>query len=172
MKLNRKNKLLLVGFALALYISYSFAISNTILYYKDYQSKKESITTTSFSGELRNQLLQKETELNKLLSQYNVNSSVSFQNSLLKQLNVYSSKYHLKIIDFKEPHIVTEKNTTTSSYVFSLQGSFNGSVALTNMIESNPTLGSIKHVHFAKKRNYKSNLDELTVEVVLETIKM
>ena len=81
---------------------------------------------------------------------------------------ISSAKYNLKVIDFKEPHTIIEKNTTTSSYIFSLQGSFNGSIALLNKLENNPALGTIKHINFNKKRNYKSNIDELSVEVVLE----
>jgi hypothetical protein len=168
MKLNRRNKLLLLGFLVGLYICYSFAISNTITYYKEYHSKNEMITDNISSPKLAHQLHQKEKQLDQMLSHYSITASESFQNDLLKQLNTYSDSYHLKIIDFKEPHVISEKGFTTTSYIFSLEGSFNGCLALLNKIENNPTLGSIKHLNFTKKKNYKTNADQLSVEVILQ----
>lgn len=168
MKLNRKNKLLLLGFIIVLYICYAFAISNTLSIYKEFQTKNDVLIQNKSTPKLAYQLLQKEKQLDKLLAEHHVKTSESYQNDLLKQLNFYSAKYSLKVIDFKEPHIIIENNTTTSSYIFSLQGSFNGSIALLNKLENNPALGTVKHINFNKKRNYKSNIDELFVEIVLE----
>jgi len=126
------------------------------------------ITDNNSTPKLAHQLRQKEKQLDLLLSRYNITASESFQNDLLKQLTTYSDSYHLKIIDFKEPHIITEKGFTATSYIFSLEGSFNGCLALLNKIENNPTLGSIKHLTFTKKRNYKTNVDQLFVEVILQ----
>jgi Tfp pilus assembly protein PilO len=169
MKLNKKNKLLVVGFVLILYICYSFAISNTISYYKEYKQKEQQIADDSSMPNLVNQLLQKEKQLDQVLSQYEINVSDSFQNDLLKQLSSYSNQYHLKITDFQEPHNITQKGFYTTSYVFTLEGSFNGCLALLNQIENNPKLGAIKHLNFTKKKNYKTNTDQLFVEVIMQT---
>lgn len=168
MKLDKKNKLLLFGFAFALYICYSLAISNTIKYYKEYLNKEELITDNSSSPKLAYQLHQKEKQLDELLSQYNIITSESFQNDLLKQLNSFCNTHHLKIIDFKEPHIITDKGFVSSSYIFSLEGSYNGCLSLLNKIENSPNLGSIQHLNFIKKRNFKTNVDQLFVEVILQ----
>lgn len=168
MRLNRKNKLLLLGFLLALYICYSFAISNTIGYYNEYQLKSEKIAENNNAPKLAYQLQQKEKQLDVLLSRYSIHASESFQSDLLKQLTAYTDSYNLKIIDFKEPHIVAERDFATTSYIFSLEGSFNGCLALLNKMENNPSLGSIKHLNFAKKRNYKTNVDQLFVEVIMQ----
>jgi hypothetical protein len=167
MILDRKNKLLLVGFAIVLYVSYAFAISKTMGYYNEYQSKKTLLASNELSPKIAFQLKQKEKQLDQLLAQYKITNAESFQNDLLKQLNTYSDNYHLKIVDFKEPHIITEAGLTTTSYIFSLEGSFNGCLALINKIENNATLGSINHIDFIKKRDYKTNRDYLVVEVVL-----
>jgi len=168
MKLNRKNKLLLLGFLLALFLCYSFAITNTISYYKEFESKSALITDNNSNPKLSSQLRQKEKQLDLLLARYNITASESFQNDLLKQLTTYSETFHLKIVDFKEPHVIMDKGFTATSYIFSLEGSFNGCLALLNKIENNPTLGSIYHLNFTKKRNYKTNVDQLFVEVILQ----
>ncbi|KFF02614.1 hypothetical protein [Flavobacterium reichenbachii] len=168
MNLNRTNKLLLVGFCIVLYICYSFAISNTIMYYTQYKKKQQEIATDSSMPKLTMQLVQKEKQLDEILSNYDINISESFQNDLLKQLTLYSNNYSLKIVDFKEPHIVSQKGFTVTSYTFSLEGSFNGCLALINQVENNPMLGNIKHLNFSKKRNYKTNTDQLFLEVVMQ----
>jgi hypothetical protein len=168
MKLNRKNKFLLFGFVLALYICYSFAISNTIKYYKEYNSKKELIRNEGNLSQLTQELLQREKNLDAFLSHHKINSSISFQNDLLKQLNEYSFNDHLKIIEFTEPHIITENNITTTSYIFTLEGSFNGCLSLINKIEKKPDFGIVKHINFTKKRDYKTNINHLFVEVIIQ----
>lgn len=168
MNLNKKNKLLVIGFFVVLYICYSFAISNTINYYNEYKNKQQEIAEDSDMPKLVAQLVQKEKQLDQILSNYDVNISESFQNDLLKQLTSYSENYHLKITDFKEPHIISQKGFITTSYSFSLEGSFNGCLAVLNNVENNPMLGNIKHLNFLKKRNYKTNTDQLSVEVIMQ----
>lgn len=171
MKLNRKNKLLLLGFVLILYICYSFAISNTLMYYNEYKKKEQQIINDSNLPNLANQLIQKEKQLDQVLDLNEINVSDSFQNDLLKQLSSYSNNYHLKITDFQEPHSINQKGFITTSYIFSLEGSFNGCLALLNQIENNPKLGAIKHLSFIRKKNYKTNTDQLFVEVIMQTNK-
>ncbi|EJL60654.1 hypothetical protein [Flavobacterium sp. CF136] len=168
MKLNNKNKLFLAGFLLICYLCYSFAISNTINYYKEYKNKQEEITADSNMPKLVGQLIQKEKQLDQVLSYYDINVSESFQNDLLKQLTTYSDSYHLKIVDFQEPHAISQKGFTTTSYIFSLEGSFNGCLALLNKIENNPALGTVRHLNFIKKKNYKTNTDQLFVDVIMQ----
>lgn len=168
MKLNNKNKLLLAGFLLICYLCYSFAISNTINYYKEYKNKQEEIIADSNMPKLVGQLIQKEKQLDQVLANYDIDVSESFQNDLLKQLTTYSDSYHLKIVDFQEPHAVSQKGFITTSYIFSLEGSFNGCLTLLNKIENTPALGTIRHLNFVKKKNYKTNTDQLFVEVIMQ----
>ncbi|WP_417940952.1 hypothetical protein [Flavobacterium sp. RS13.1] len=168
MKLNNKNKLLIVGFLVVLYICYSFAISNTINYYKEYKNKQEEITADSNMPKLAGQLMQKEKQLDQVLADYDIDVSASFQNDLLKQLTSYSENYQLKIVDFQQPHVVSQKGFSTTSYIFSLEGSFNGCLTLINKIENTAALGNIKYLNFIKTKNFKTNTDQLTVEVIVE----
>lgn len=167
MKLNKKNKFLLIGFILALYICYSFAISTTITFYKESLSQKEALGNQDFSPKMISQLNQKEKQLDQLLTQQNIDTSESYQNNLLKFLNTNAIRFNLKIVEFKEPHSVKSDNFTELNYIFTLQGSYNGMISLLNQIENNNSIGFIRHINFVKKRNYKSNLDELFAEVVL-----
>lgn len=169
MKLNKRNKFLLLGFLVALYICYSFAFANTIDIYKQYQLQNETLNTDDFSANTLKTLFAKEKQLDVLLAQKQSVNPESSQNELLKLLNIYAKKYNLKIVDFNEPHSLRVKGKNETSYIFTLQGSYNGCISLLNKIESS-NIGAIKHVNFNKKRNYKSNSDELFVEIVLVDI--
>ncbi|WP_136667703.1 general secretion pathway protein [Flavobacterium sp. H122] len=167
MKLNRKNKFLIVGFILAFYLCYTFAISNTIKYYKEFLSQKEVLAGQNFSPKTISQLNQKEKQLDRLLENQQINISESYQNNLLKFLNTHAVKFDLKIVEFKEPHVVKANKSKELNYIFILQGSYNGIISLLNQLENNSNIGFIRHVHFIKERNYKSNIDQLFAEIVL-----
>lgn len=168
MKLNKKNKLLIAGFIFTLLICYRFAISNTISLYREYTTKNEIMTRESVTPETANLLLQKEKQLDAMLSRYSVISTASFQNDFLEKLSDYCTTYNLKITDFKEPHNSIVNELETNSYQFTLKGSFNGSLSVINKIENTPSLGIIKHLNFTKNRDYKTNTDDLTVEIILQ----
>ncbi|MFY0482506.1 hypothetical protein ACI6PS_07855 [Flavobacterium sp. PLA-1-15] len=168
MGLNKKNKLLLVGFIFMLFIGYRFAIAKTLFYYRDHAAKSQTINQESITPEMVNKLLQKEKQLDAMLLQYSINPSASFQNDLLEKLSGYCASHNLKITDFKEPHSFTVNEFQTNSYQFTLKGSFNGSLSVINKIENSPSLGIIKHLNFSKNRDYKTNSDYLTATVILQ----
>jgi hypothetical protein len=164
MKPDRKNKLLIAGCFLAFYLSYRFAISNTIEYYSKYHTDKALYENSKTSAPYIKALLVKEKQLDQALAGFN-NPSASFQNDLLDKINRLSVKNNLKVIDFREPHIVKENNTYKASYFFSIQGSFNGCLALINTLEQ---YSVVRHLDFVKKKNYKTNTEDLYVDVVLQ----
>ena len=168
MQLNKKNKLLLVGFGIALYACYAFAFSKTISYYKEYASKKDLLASSNSTILVLPQLQFKEKQLDSLLLKNKVGNNASFQNELLKTISSQAAKYNLKIIDFKEPHSFIESNQTIVSYHFSLQGSYNGSLKMINYIENTNYFGVVKHLDFTKKRNYLTNKDELFTQIILQ----
>lgn len=168
MKLNRKNKLLVVGSLASLYFCYAFAFSNTLEYYRVYSSQKEILDNSIGNADDIRQLMVKEKMLNAALEQYSLPSGASFQNELLKEISRLGSLNELKITSFREPHYIVEKDVATRSYIFSLEGSFNGILLLVNQLENSPALGTIKNVSFIKKRNYKTNTDYLMAEIILQ----
>ena len=89
----------------------------------------------------------------------------------MKQLSHYANSHPVKIIDFKEPHHTTKNSIITSSYLFSLEGSFKGCLSIINKIEKNPNLGQVKHLNFIKKRNFKTNTDALFLDIILQKTK-
>lgn len=170
MKLNKKNKLLCLGFFMSLFLCYNFAVSKTVYYVNEYIIKSKSANNNTNNPATLAQLNNKEKEIDKWLLENGNYSSTNFQNSLLKQVNIYSELYHLKIIDFQTPHVFSKKQTSITSYSFSLEGNFNSVLKLLNKFENQPNLGQIKHVGTLKKTNYKNNQDYLVTTIIVEKI--
>jgi len=168
MKLNKKNKLLITSLIVSLYICYNFAVAKTIVYYRQVKENTDLLASNNNTTGMLQQLVTKEKELNSLLGQYATAGTISYQNELLRKLTVLSRQNSLRIIDFQEPHTIQEKDMEISSYVFSLEGNFNGILLLINSLENNPSYGIVKHSGFIKKRNYKTNTDYLTAQVILQ----
>lgn len=168
MKLSKRNKLLVAGSIVALYLCYTFAISNTIIYYQKYKGQKEIINLNSSNPALYKKLHTKNRQLDTQLNNYLSRSDSSFQNELLSHLTALSEKHNLTILDFQEPHSALVNDLRVKSYRFSLQGSFNEILLALNTIENNPVLGYVQHISFLKKKNYKNNTYFLTAEVLLQ----
>lgn len=167
MKLNRKNKLLVLGIVLTLYLSYSLAIKKTINYYNEYKTQQELIGNLNNNPKLLSDLISKEKQIDEWLKK-NDHTSDSFQNELLKRLNNYCSNNNLKIVDFKEPHQIIENETQINSYSFSVEGSFIKVLGLINTLENSTSLGFIKHISTTKKMNFKTNEEYIITNVIIQ----
>lgn len=169
MKLNPKNKLLLLFSLIALIVCYFFSISKTIYYYNFYTQQNVLLAKKSNSPEYYSQLLAKDKKYNALLKTFHFNSEL-FQNELLKHLAFHSEKLNLKILEFEQPHIFSDNSTLISSYKFSVEGNFNSIIKLINTIENKHTLGSIKHVSIQKKINYKTSQEYLSATILIQRL--
>jgi hypothetical protein len=167
MKLNIKNKTLLVSFILALIVCYVLAFSKTKTYYNQYKNQQNLLNNIENSPKLLTQLKTKELQIDKWLSQNNTPSS-TFQNELLRTINTYALSYNLKIIDFQEPHEFIEKQTAITSYIFTIEGSFNNVLLLINKVENASKLGMIKHISTIKKNNFKTAQDYLLTTIIIQ----
>lgn len=167
MKLNKKNKMLVFGFIVSLYVCYNLALSKTLFYRSQYKSNLEIEEGNLNNPRLLAQLKNKETEIDKWLLANNSNLS-NFQNELLKQISEFSETYRLKVVDFKEPHRFMENKSVIENYTFSVEGSFNNTLIMLNKMENKHNLGQVKHVSTQKKMNYKTNEDYLITTVVIQ----
>ncbi|HEX8269347.1 MAG TPA: hypothetical protein VF581_05605 [Flavobacterium sp.] len=170
MKLHAKNKLLIFGIVMVLYCSYTFAISKTLFYYNLYSNNEKLLESNINKPNLLNRLGKKEQHIDRLLTASQSGPDSSFQNFLLKQLSYYARHYNLKIVAFNAPHGYISSGTSISSYVFSIEGSFNGCMAMLNKLENEYAIGNIKHVTFTKKKNYRTSTEYLVAEVIIQKI--
>jgi len=170
MKLTKKNKYLIFGFIAMLVISYKLALENTIVAKMRYSENVEKQASISNLPKQLSMLSQKEQFLDKQLQELNLEDT-SMQSSLLKFLNKQVRQYKVKVIDFNSPHIITTENEEIATYIFNLEGGYTNILKTLNSLENNGSFGSITHVGFEKKKNYRTKRTYLQAEVFLEQIR-
>lgn len=169
MKLNKKNKILLVIIALSFILVYKLAIAKTIYYHDLMDALKMQLENSEEQNNISNALSLKIKKLDIILEKLNYNSEIkNQQNNLLKVINENAEKYNLTIVAFEEPKTVLESNNKKTHYYFRVIGEFNKTLLLLNYIENNAIFGKIKHFNTVKKTNYKENKKYITTEIILE----
>ncbi|HET8885641.1 MAG TPA: type 4a pilus biogenesis protein PilO [Salinimicrobium sp.] len=168
MKSKQKNILLIIGFFTALILSYKLAFSKTFLLKNEFnQLKKEEAILENIPKQL-SVLKQKETYYDSILTRYQLTES-SVQNNLLKTINSFSQENDLKVVDFSEPHIVSQKDLTIKTYQFSVEGDYNSIVHLVYQLEQETRFGEIINFHFQKRKNYRRGKYYLQAHVLLRS---
>lgn len=99
------------------------------------------------------------------------NESTSLQNNLLNILNKYSQEHSFKIITFKEPHLgVTPDSTHITSFQFTLEGKYKDLESVLYKLENEHSLGSLSHISFEKKKDYRLNNFFLQCSVIVQNV--
>lgn len=164
-----KNILLIIGFCLSLAIAYNLAFSKTIALRNSINTleiKTESLENTT---NIAINLEQREQFVDSILSLNNMKGN-SVQNNLLEFLNSRSETGNFIISDFNEPHTSTENGATTTSYRFTLEGSYDAIEQVLYSLEQEYNFGRIAHVHFQKKKDYRKNKNYLECFVIVESL--
>ncbi len=164
-----KNKLLVLGFVLALFACYHLAFSKTIETKKELNKiKLQSNTLKNVSKNTVN-LFQREKYVDSILKKNNF-KNVSVQNNLLEFLNEQSLKKNFIINEFTQPHSFIKDNITITSYHFILQGDYKSLQAVIFNLEQQYNFGKISHINFEKKRDFRKQRNNLICTLVLENI--
>lgn len=169
MNSKQKNSALLLGFFIALFIIYKFSIQNTFDVRKKYnQLLKEKELLTNASLKIK-YLQEKNFYLDSVLQSKNVSIENSFQQTILQNVSIFSSKENIEIINFTKPHSIIENETIIETLSFELKGEFIPLLKLINYLEQEQ-FGKLLSVHFEKKKNYRNNKPYLTTTVYLQKV--
>ncbi|WP_418637453.1 hypothetical protein [Winogradskyella sp.] len=169
MEAKLKNKLLVLGVLLALFIVYRFAITNTIEAQKTVRElNQEKGLLKNISNKISN-LKEKEAQLDAVLKKKNISINNSFQQTLLQNLSSFAKQNNLQIIAFNEPHIFNSRITELHTYSFEIKGNFNSLLKMVNHLE-NLQLGQLISIKFEKKKNFKTNIIDLSCKVLLQKV--
>jgi hypothetical protein len=167
--MNNKNKLLIIGFFLLLFMAYSFSIKKTM-------EAKQLLTTLRSDKELQEtaqskifNLQQENAHLDSILRKRNLSIENSFQQTLLKKINSFADKEKITIISFEEPHQFESNKTNLKTYFFEIKGDFRALLKLINEFERQQ-LGQLTSLNFVKKKNYRTNRTELSCQFYIQKL--
>lgn len=170
MNLKNKNILLIIGFLLLAFLAYNFSILKTLdvkdqLIEIKQQIKDKSLLTTNYQN-----LVTKEIYLDSVIG--SEKSQTSVQNELLEILNTGSRELNFKIMAFNEPHkFVYEDKTETTSFQFILEGPYGGIEKMLYNLENNYSFGTISHIKFEKKKDFRLNKVFLQCSVLMQNVR-
>lgn len=170
MNQRNKNILLIVGFSLIAFLAYKYSIQKTFEVRDQLLTIRSSISEKSTNEISQQDLLLKEIFLDSIIAKSN--SETSLQNDILEGLNRHSQEYEYHIIAFKEPHnYVYEDSTEISSLQFVLEGRYDALEKILYQIENDFTFGSLAHLKFEKKKDFRLNKVFLQCDVVIQNVK-
>lgn len=164
-----KNIVMIIGFVAIFVVGYRLAISKTLELRSDINAMKTQSLAHKNLAQLSVNLEQKERYLDSILKRKNL-TNTSLQSNLLAFLTQESEERGFTISAFNEPHVLTADNLTTTSYTFSLRGSYKQLETVLFELEQIENFGSVTHVAFEKKRDHRKRTTFLEVDVIISTV--
>lgn len=169
MKLNNKNKILIIISILFVIIAYKTAISKTFYYYALFNNTKEQLKNSENEKKALGFLYAKNKKLDAILNENDSpKHSINYQNYLLKTISNLSEKNNVKILNFEEPEILSTEKEKISHYKFSIEGNFNNALIFLNQLENKPFIGKLLHFSTEKKIIQKDNTINMVSKIVVE----
>lgn len=162
MKLNTKNKFLIVSIIVMTFVVYKFALSKTIAEATANENLKTTIQTKRAVLKEKTILEKQNVVYDSVLKNHNVASS-SLQNQLLNVLTDKSKELDVKLLAFNEPHKISKDQSTTKTYMFTLEGGFVNLLNILHALESNYSFGETSHVAFKRVKDLRTKAESLEV---------
>ncbi len=163
-----KNRLLIVGFIVLLFLCYKFAIANTFALKSEYSNLAKEQKIFENTPKQIALLKKKEQYYDSLLTKYKIGGT-SLQNNLLNTIATFAKKHDLKVVDFLEPHIFQEKTLVINTYSFTVEGHFNTILQLIYTLEQRTKYGEVISVSYKKKKNYRTGTLYLQAKIALQS---
>ncbi|MCH2197062.1 hypothetical protein [Kordia sp.] len=163
-----KNRLLVGGFVILLFLCYKFAISNTFSLKAEHSKLLKEQKIFENTPKQIALLKKKEQYYDSLLTKYKIGGT-SLQNNLLNTVTTFSKNHDLKVVDFLEPHVYREKSLTVNTYWFSVEGHFNNILQLIYTLEQRTKYGEVISVSYEKKKNYRTGRSYLQARIMLQS---
>ncbi|KAA3615875.1 MAG: hypothetical protein DWP94_15210 [Flavobacterium sp.] len=168
MQQRNKNIILVLGFAVVLFMAYKLSISKTIELKQEIAMLKSEVDRSEELPVLLANLSSREKYADSILNVNNI-ENVSIQNNLLELLNRQSLDTGVRIVEFSQPHKFVGESVNKTSFQFKLEGEYNQIERIIHLLEQEYNLGEVINLHFEKKRDYRRGMDYLECQVILES---
>ncbi|MEX0274115.1 MAG: hypothetical protein AB3N16_07040 [Flavobacteriaceae bacterium] len=170
MQLDKKNKLLLVGVLLLAFASYKLALEKTLMLKNETQRLTTQVEQFKDVPNKLAMLNQKNDHFDSVLGGMDM-VDTSVQNNLLRTLNQESSRHKVSVIDFNKPHVYQLGDNELNTYSFKIQGDFVNVLKVLHLLENKGNFGEIIHVGLEKKKDYRTKVQRLEAEVLLQMVR-
>ncbi|EDP94150.1 hypothetical protein U8527_11245 [Kordia algicida OT-1] len=163
-----KNRLLIAGFIVVLFMCYKFAFAKTFELKAEHDALIKEQQIFKNTPKQLALLKKKKQYYDSLLTKYKIGGT-SLQNNLLNKVTRFSKGNNLKVVDFSAPHVYTEKSLIINTYSFTVEGHFNNILQLIYTLEQRTKYGEIVSVSYEKKKNYRKGTSYLQATIILQS---
>ena len=169
MEYKQKNRALVIGFVILLFVAYQFSLKKTLELHTSVNKLTKEKALLSNAGE-RIQSLQLENKgLNSFLESNNVSADQSFEQTLFERMTNLKEQYNLKIVSFNELHKFESDGAMLLSYTIEIKGDCRNLMLFSSSLEQQ-RLGEFTSMYMQKKRTPGSRRDELVCKLILQKL--
>lgn len=169
MKQQNKNILLIIGFLILAFMAYKFSILKTLEVRKQLSEIKHQINDKTSLAANYQGLVTRDIYLDSVIGSEKLKTSL--QNELLEVLNNGSREFNFKIIAFNEPHKYIYDDQTETTLPFVLEGQYDGIETMLYSLENNYSFGTISHIKFERKKDFRLNKVFLECRVLMQNVR-
>lgn len=164
----QKNKLLLAGTLLLVWLVYAFAVSNTLEV--KLQCERQQLQLDSAKG-APDKLLQLKSELARftLLAGEQNDTLRDMHEQLLNFVTVFCNDHDLQLREFAQPVRYAQQEWTVETHPFTVEGNYIGIVQLIRALELS-SVGRVVSVDFFTKIDNKTKSKSLLATVYIQNI--
>ena len=169
MTIKQKNRALLIGLAVLLFVAYQFSFKKTFEL-KDTINRltADKVQLDNAGGRLQF-LQQQNAYLDSILQSNDLSANQTFEQNLLQKVNRLREAHKVKLLSLTEPHKYQADGAIVESYTLEVKGDFRNLMLFSNELEKQ-RLGKFASVDFEKKRNYKTRRNELICRIILQRL--
>jgi hypothetical protein len=165
----QRNRLLLPGVIVLLWLSYQYAISNTMELYGQV-SKLESQMANNSPDKLA-RLKNKLKKLNSKMSNYKFDDTRD-KEYILGITSDFCAKNKLTLSEFPEANIVEDETSSLETLTITAQGNYIGLLKLLDFLEHQNKIGRISSVQFYTQFDHKNQLSRLYSKIYIQNIRL
>lgn len=164
----KKNKLLLAGTVLLLFIVYSFAVKKTVLLRSECKEMEATLEMAADAPVKAAMVQKKLDEMNALLGKEREEHGENTQEDLLGTVTGYCQKNNILLKEFPKALINKEKDFIVETNVFTVEGSFAKLLELVYLLEQKSKIGKVASVQFKTRTDVKTKALFLTAKVYFQ----
>ena len=169
MEYKQKNRILIAGFVVLLFIAYQFSLKKTFeLHTSINKLSKDKELLLNAGGRIESMQMENK-YLDAVLKSNDVSADKSFEQTLLEKTVQLEKQHQLKLVSFDKPHVYESDETSILSYVIEMKGDFRNLMLFASNLEQQ-RLGEFVSTSFIKSRNYQIGKNELTCKLIVQRL--
>lgn len=169
MEYKQKNRTLVAGFVLLLFVAYQFTFKKTFELNTSINKLSKDKELLSNAGERIKSLQMENRQLDAILQSNDISVDQSFEQTLLEKVVELEELHQLKLVSSGKPHIYESDEASMLSYVIEVKGDFRNLLLFASSLEQQ-RLGEFVSTSFEKKKNHSIGRNELKCKIIVQKL--